>query len=170
MSERWYCGECGTAHQILDGVSVSLFKLDRDAARADADRLAAAVRVLLVVQTKLREKTLDSDGVARFEGFTWTTAFDALCAALAAHDAARTEEPTVGDDLAVLAVAERAQVIEWLRTHHDGFAEDGRWMHVGNVLRRLCLAAPGDDTAHDAARTKEGPNGFAIEDLCDADD
>ena len=87
---------------VIEGIEAA-----RDAARADADRLAAAVRVLLVVQTKLREKTLDSDGVARFEGFTWTTAFDALCAALAAHD---------------------------------------------------------------AARTGEGPNGFAIEDLCDADD
>ena len=92
----WGCDECSEAFKRgaeagRDHVSDECVMAEM-AARADADRLAAAVRVLLVVQTKLREKTLDSDGVARFEGFTWTTAFDALCAALAAHDAARTKE------------------------------------------------------------------------------
>jgi len=90
VSERWYCGECGTAHQILDGVSVSLFKLDRDAARADADRLADAVNFAI------------------------------------AHSA-------------------------------------GMYPGALDYLRQA-------SAAHDATRAKEGPNGFAIEDLCDADD
>ena len=79
MSERWYCGECGTAHQILDGVSVSLFKLDRDAARADADRLAEAAETFLRMEY-------------RRGGIPYEGARASLRAALAAHDATRAKE------------------------------------------------------------------------------
>ena len=68
----------------------------------------------------------------------------------AARDAARADADRL---------AEAAETFLRMEYRRGGIPYEG-----ARASLRAALAA------HDAARTKEGPNGFAIEDLCDADD
>lgn len=75
---------------LLDGTRIEQSDSEFAANFFDAavlSELVDAARVLIGVQDAMREGLFATDGVTRYEGYSWISAWDALRAALAAFDA-----------------------------------------------------------------------------------